>query len=121
MNNAGRGPHGVTFLMTFTWIKTNISTMDYKSFNYTLDMGQPPSDFIEPVKAMWWERKGYWEKAHEIVQVRSDKDSAWVHAYLHRKEGDESNAAHWYEKAGRKPPVVDHEEEFRQIVETLLS
>ncbi|HYW95910.1 MAG TPA: hypothetical protein VE870_10010 [Bacteroidales bacterium] len=94
--------------------------MDYKSFNYTLDMGQPPSGFSAPAKALWWERKGYWEKAHEIVKDLTGKDAAWVHAYLHRKGGDLMNAAYWYDQAGKKDTTKDHDEEFREIIGSLL-
>ncbi len=95
--------------------------MDYKSFNYTLDMGQPPAEFADPVKALWWERKGYWEKAHDMVQDLTSKEAAWVHAYLHRKEGDQMNAAYWYERAGKKESSKEHDDEFREIIESLLS
>ena len=94
--------------------------MDYNSFNYTLDMGQPPEEFHEAVKALWWERKGKWEKAHEIIQNLEGADAAWVHAYLHRKEGDIVNANYWYARAGREIGEGDIIEEFRFIVSELL-
>jgi hypothetical protein len=94
--------------------------MDYKTFNFTLDMGQPPAEFSPAVKALWWERKGYWDKAHEIVQNLTGKDAAWVHAYLHRKEGDHMNAAYWYDRAGKENSFMDHDEEFREMVIVLL-
>ncbi len=94
--------------------------MDYNSFNFTLDMGQPPSDFHEALKALWWERKGDWNKAHDMLQNLEGRDAAWVHAYLHRKEGDVTNAAYWYNKAGKDISSGDIIEEFRFIVSTLL-
>ncbi len=51
-------------------------------------------------KALYWERKGDWAKAHDLVQDIETKDAAWIHAYLHRKEGDQWNAGYWYRKAG---------------------
>ena len=94
--------------------------MDYNSFNYTLDMGQPPVDFHESIKALWWERKGEWVKAHELIQNSDGPDAAWVHAYLHRKEGDTVNAGYWYARAGRDIGKGDIVEEFRTIVSELL-
>ena len=94
--------------------------MDYALFNHTLDMGAPPEDFSKELKALWWERKNYWDKAHDIVQNLPGKDAAWVHAYLHRKEGDEDNAAYWYNKAGQSIPGMDLNEEFREIIKALL-
>jgi hypothetical protein len=95
--------------------------MDYKSFNYTLDMGQPPSEFHDTLKALWWERKGDWAKAHEIIRHIQQPDAAWVHAYLHRKEGDVNDSLKWYELAGKKPASGDLNEEFRNIISELLN
>jgi hypothetical protein len=52
-------------------------------------------------KALYWDQQGNWDKAHTIVQELSSADAAWVHAYLHRKEGDEWNASYWYTRAGK--------------------
>ena len=54
-----------------------------------------------PLAALWWAAKGEWDKAHEIVQDEDDADAAWVHAYLHRVEGDLGNAGYWYRRAGK--------------------
>ena len=94
--------------------------MDYTLFNHTLDMGSPPESFNEELKAMWWERKNYWDRGHEIVQNLPGKTAAWVHAYLHRKEGDLVNASYWYERAGKPVAEGDLNEEFREIVKILL-
>jgi hypothetical protein len=94
--------------------------MDYSSFNHTLDMGAPPEEFNQELKALWWERKNYWEKAHEIVQDDPGKDAAWVHAYLHRKEGDIQNASYWYGKAGKEMPDAELNDEFKTILVSLL-
>ena len=93
--------------------------MDYNQFNYSLDMGHPPDEYSEPLKAMWWERKGEWEKAHSIVQAESTETAAWVHAYLHRKEGDDSNASFWYKSAKKDFPDMDLKEESIEIVKNL--
>lgn len=94
--------------------------MDYNFFNHTLDMGAPPEDFTDELKALWWERKNYWDTAHEIVQNLPGQDAAWVHAYLHRKEGDHMNASYWYKQAGRKMPDIELNDEFREITKDLL-
>jgi len=94
--------------------------MNYTSFNHTLDMGKPPEDFSTELKALWWERKNYWDKAHELVQHLQGADAAWVHAYLHRKEGDDMNASYWYSKADREYPNIDLNDEFREITTILL-
>jgi hypothetical protein len=93
--------------------------MDYSHFNYSLDMGHPPEEFSEELKAMWYDRKGDWETAHTIVQDMESKNSAWVHAYLHRKEGDKQNAAFWYNRAGKTMKDIDLNDESRDIIKKL--
>ncbi|HEX2917334.1 MAG TPA: hypothetical protein VHN81_02380 [Edaphobacter sp.] len=70
--------------------------------------------------AMWWDAQGNWERAHEIAQEIESADGSWVHAYLHRKEGDEGNAGYWYRRAGRRSGQGDLETEWAEIVRTLL-
>ena len=70
--------------------------------------------------ALWWDGKGDWNKAHHVAQDVAGPDGAWVHAYLHRKEGDESNAAYWYRRASRTFPKDDLEAEWVRIVEEML-
>ena len=94
--------------------------MDYSSFNHTLDMGAPPEDFPVEIKALWWERKNYWDTAHELVKDSHSTDSAWVHAYLHRKQGDLQNASYWYSKAGKPVSEIELNDEFKDILNTLL-
>ena len=67
----------------------------------TLANAAPEGDLTPPLVALWWAAKGDWDAAHKIVQDESDKDAAWVHAYLHRVEGDLGNAGYWYRQAGR--------------------
>lgn len=70
---------------------------------------------------MWWDEKGAWEAAHEIAQDLETVEGDWIHAYLHRKEGDFANAKYWYRRAGK--PVAQHTlaEEWTQITSELLS
>jgi hypothetical protein len=70
--------------------------------------------------ALWWDGKGNWERAHEIAQELPGPDGAWVHAYLHRKEGDEGNAGYWYRRGGRMVARGDLKVEWEEIVEEML-
>jgi hypothetical protein len=70
--------------------------------------------------ALWWDAKGEWEKAHEIAQDVDGADGAWVHAYLHRKEGDEGNALYWYRRARRAVATGDSRLEWEGIVREML-
>jgi hypothetical protein len=80
----------------------------------------PPPGLPETVQALWHDARGDWDEAHRIAQDIHDADGSWVHAYLHRKEGDLSNASYWYRRAGRDRPSLALDEEWRQIAEALL-
>ncbi len=71
--------------------------------------------------ALWWDAKGDWSRAHEVAQEVEGADGAWVHAYLHRKEGDDGNAGYWYRRAGRAVGRGDLDKEWAQIVGELLA
>lgn len=79
-----------------------------------------PSSLSRPLQALWYGKKGDWNTAHEIVQNASDAESAWVHAYLHRQEGDPSNARYWYKRAGKPEFKAGLDQEWEQIVSHLL-
>ncbi len=79
----------------------------------------PPDE--PPLRALWLDARGDWDGAHKCVDVLEDKDSMWVHAYLHRKEGDVSNARYWYARAGRPPQDGPLEDEWTEIAGALLS
>src|SRR5215831_12714697 len=81
----------------------------------------PPSGLPPAVRALWHDAKGDWETAHRVAQDIDNPDGAWVHAYLHRKEGDAGNAAYWYRRAGRPVATVSLAAEWDQIAETLLA
>lgn len=72
-----------------------------------------------PLRALWHDGNGNWQSAHEEAQAGDDRDSAWVHAYLHRKEGDPGNAAYWYHRAGKPVFQGDLTAEWQHIVATL--
>jgi hypothetical protein len=94
--------------------------MDLQNFQQSLKNDIPPAEASVYLQALWYDGKGDWEKSHELIQDLPDKDAAWIHAYLHRKEGDVWNADYWYRKAGRKRPSVALEEEWEQIAEALM-
>ncbi len=91
-----------------------------KTFDISLDGTAPPADVPRAAQALWHERHGDWARAHEIAQGIEGPDGAWVHAYLHRREGDESNAAYWYRRAGKPIARGSLDDEWRAIVEALL-
>jgi hypothetical protein len=94
--------------------------MDLASFKRSLAGDKPPQSLGPALKALWWEAKGDWNKAHGCVQEHEDEATAWVHAYLHRKEGDAANARYWYRRAGKPTPLVPIAREWEAIVLALL-
>ena len=94
--------------------------VDRVTFERSLAEPTPPAGLSPLLEALWHERRGDWERAHEVAQDVPGRDGAWVHAYLHRREGDPSNAAYWYRHAGQPVANGSLDEEWRQIVEALL-
>jgi hypothetical protein len=82
---------------------------------------KPPDGITSALVALWWDAKGDWSKAHDAVQDDHGPEGAWVHAYLHRKQGDASNAAYWYEEAKRALATSSLEEEWGEIASSLVS
>jgi hypothetical protein len=80
----------------------------------------PPATLSAALRALWLDARGEWDAAHAATQETGGRDGAWVHAYLHRKEGDESNAGYWYSRAGRPMATGDLETEWREIATALL-
>ena len=85
----------------------------------SLDGAAPPPDLSAPLAALWWAAKGDWDQAHKIVQDESSREAAWVHAYLHRAEGDLGNAGYWYRQAGQPVAKDSLEAEWQRIADTL--
>jgi hypothetical protein len=95
--------------------------MDRAGFDASLAGGRPPAGLKPPLQALWWAAKGDWKKGHKIVQKHEDdKDCAWVHAHLHRVEGDLGNAAYWYGEAGRKAATGPLDAEREAMIDALL-
>jgi hypothetical protein len=86
------------------------------AFKSSLSLKDPPERISEYARALWYAGKGNWEKAHNIIQEIDDKPSARIHAFLHRQEGDLSNAGYWYKRAGEQIPAVNTDEEWEQLV-----
>jgi hypothetical protein len=91
-----------------------------EEFRASLATGERPPGLGPCLTALWEEARGGWKLAHETVQEESSAHAAWVHAYLHRKEGDLGNARYWYGRASRPPPSAGHDEEWEEIVAALL-
>jgi hypothetical protein len=89
-------------------------------FETSLQQAAPPAGLTPALEALWHERHGDWDAAHRIAQDIVGEDGAWVHAYLHRREGDDSNAAYWYRRAGKPVMRGDLDDEWRALVMALL-
>ena len=86
-----------------------------------LALPSPPPDALGPaVQALWWAERGAWDTAHEHAQKDEGRDAAWVHAYLHRQEGDAGNAAYWYARAGKPVATGPLDAERRAIAAALM-
>jgi hypothetical protein len=94
--------------------------MSIDSFISSLSQQHPPAGSSPLLQALWYDGKNNWQKAHEIAQDVESSDGSWIHAYLHRKEGDAFNAAYWYRRAGKPVPDVSLDTEWKQIVSALL-
>lgn len=97
-------------------------TLDLAGFEASLRGGQPPPGLDPPLQALWHGLRGEWQGAHAIVQdLEGDPAADWVHAWLHRIEGDLGNAGYWYRRAGRPPATGPTEAEGLRIAATLLA
>jgi hypothetical protein len=95
--------------------------MTSSEFEASFAQSIPPPDLSAPLQALWWAGKGDWERAHKIVMDDESKEAAWVHAYLHRAEGDLPNARYWYRRAGQEPEEGALETEWADLVKTFMS
>jgi hypothetical protein len=93
--------------------------MDAAAFRASLTQEFPPEGLSVPLAALWWDAKGDWAHAHELVDSLETPEGMAVHAYLHRKEGAESNADYWYRRAGRTYHRATFEDEWAALVEGL--
>ena len=86
----------------------------------SLSKPRPPAELSAALTGLWWAGKDDWDKAHKIVMDNTGKDCAWVHAYLHRREGDLENARYWYAQAGRPEAKGSLPAEWARITREIL-
>jgi hypothetical protein len=89
--------------------------LNLNEFMDALSGTEPPQHISLQLQALWYERKGDWDTAHKKAQEQDDVNGAWVHAYLHRVEGDLSNAAYWYRRAGKPVAKMSLLDEWEQL------
>ena len=94
--------------------------MTLDEFKRALSSARPPADLPQALVALWQDATGNWDAAHKVAQDIDDEDSAWIHAYLHRKEGDAGNAAYWYRRAGKPVSKLALDVEWEEIATDLL-
>ena len=94
--------------------------MNYSKFIELVNQETPPDDLDGIRLAIWYIMKDYWDMAHNIVQDVDSEIASWIHAYLHRQEGDISNAHYWYSKAGKKAYSGDLKPELNDIIKTVF-
>lgn len=95
--------------------------MNILDFIKTTEETAQPTGLTVHLAALWQDAKGDWHAAHGLIDQLTDSTSAWVHAYLHRKEGDYSNARYWYNRAGKPFPAIGLQEEWTVIATALLA
>ena len=93
--------------------------MDLESFKVSLAGDAPPAGAGGALQALWHLSKGEWDVAHRFAQAEDDAAGAWVHAHLHRVEGDSRNAGHWYRRAGKAPATGPLDQEWDEIAAAL--
>jgi hypothetical protein len=98
-----------------------MKVMTLQQFRDSLRGERPPTELNHALAGLWWDARGDWTRAHESAQQDEGPAGSWVHAYLHRKEGDEENAAYWYGRAGRSASAATHDEEWLEIAKSLLA
>jgi len=95
--------------------------MDLTEFKTTLESDRPPDLTTPALAALWHLAKGDWSRAHELAQQQDNQAGAWVHAHLHRVEGDQANARYWYRESGRAVSSLALVEEWDEIATALLN
>lgn len=110
---------GVRRLCRMEWMFW-VWEMELAVFVETLDLEVPPEGISGALLALWWDGKGEWAQAHVEAQAAGSREGDWVHAYLHRKEGDTGNAGYWYSRS--REPFFDgsFDDEWTHIAKKLL-
>jgi len=94
--------------------------MTFEEFKSSVHYNEVPKKLNPFLLALWHDANGNWNEAHNIVQEIETADGSWMHAYLHRKEGDESNARYWYNRAYKQFPKISFNEEWEELVRYFL-
>ena len=94
--------------------------MTLSDFKASLASTPSPAGLAAPFLALWHDGRGDWDAAHKVAQDIDDPNGAWIHAYLHRKEGDTGNAAYWYRRAGKPVATIPLDAEWEQIASAML-
>lgn len=98
-----------------------VRPMTPEAFAATLNLPEPPPGLSLALQALWWDARGDWERAHACAQEDEGRDGSWVHALLHRREGDLANAGYWYRRAGQPVARGPLEAEHAAILSALLA
>ena len=93
---------------------------NYLEFEKSLELSAVPKEWSDGLKSVWYDAKGDWEASHNIAQDMHNTLGSWLHAYLHRKEGDRFNAGYWYRLAKKEYPTITLDEELKVIVEYII-
>ncbi len=94
--------------------------MNLAALRASLGDPAPPPGLDPALQALWWDARGEWDRAHRLAQEDEGASGCWVHAYLHRKEGDAGNAAYWYRRARKPIGSGALEAEWQAIAAALL-
>jgi hypothetical protein len=97
-----------------------VPTLDPLAFADSVEKPGPPAGLSVALQALWLDAKGDWERAHACAQEREDAAGMRVHAYLHRKEGDQSNAGYWYRRSGVAPSTLTLDQEWEELARAFL-
>jgi len=95
--------------------------MTFDDFRQSLTATEPPAGLSHALGGLWFDGKGDWNRAHESAQQDEGPEGSWVHAYLHRREGDQGNAAYWYSRPGKPVCREPLDAEWLKILISLLS
>ncbi|MBT8264081.1 MAG: hypothetical protein KJN75_01975 [Muriicola sp.] len=95
---------------------------NYKAFIALVEATDaPPKSWSDELCSLWWEAKGNWGKAHNLIDVKESPTANRIHAYLHRKEGDDWNAQYWYGRANQSFPKISLKKELEQLIKIVVA
>ena len=94
--------------------------MTFGEFKASTQHSEPPEELSLALQSLWWMEKSDWNRAHGLVDDAEGTDECWVHAHLHRVEGDLANAGYWYRKARKPVAISELDNERREIIAALL-